>query len=94
MIKGTTGLDLNKEDMRSIAGAITNNARRFNLREGLTPKDDKLPKRFNTEKLPETGKVITEKQMERLLADYYQTRGWDERGRPPKQASKFDSEDK
>ena len=82
MIKGTTGLDLNKDDMRSIARTITNNTRRFNLREGLTLEEDKLPKRFYNEVLPETGKVITEEQMDQLLSDYYRDRGWDEKGRP------------
>jgi len=86
IIKGTTGIDLDKEDIRSIAGAITNNTRRFNLREGLTPEDDKLPRRFYSEALPETGKVITEEQMEQLLSDYYSMRGWNESGKPPEEA--------
>ena len=86
MIKGTTGVELEKESMRSIAAAITNNTRRFNLREGLTPEEDKLPKRFHSEALPETGKVITEQQMQELLTDYYRVRGWDEKGRPPEEA--------
>ena len=82
VIRGITGLELNKEHMRSIAGAITNNTRRFNMREGLSPEEDHLPKRFYTEALPETGKVIARGQMEQLLADYYSVRGWDEKGRP------------
>jgi len=82
VIRGITGLELNKERMRSIAGAITNNTRRFNIREGLSPEEDHLPKRFYTEALPETGKVIARGQMEQLLADYYSVRGWDENGRP------------
>lgn len=82
MIKAITGLDLEKESLRSIAGGITNNTRRFNLGEGLTPVEDRLPKRFCHEVLPETGKVITEEQMEILLKDYYAARGWDEQGRP------------
>jgi len=86
MIKGTTGVELEKEGMRSMAGAITNNTRRFNLREGLTLEEDKLPRRFHKEALPETGKVITEEQMQGLLTDYYQARGWDEKGRPPEEA--------
>jgi aldehyde:ferredoxin oxidoreductase len=72
--------------MRSVAGVITDNTRHFNIREGLNPQEDRLPKRFYTEELPETGKVITEKQMEQLLADYYHARGWDENGRPPDSA--------
>jgi aldehyde:ferredoxin oxidoreductase len=82
MLKGITGLELDRESMRFIAADITNNTRRFNLREGLTKEEDRLPKRFCTEALPETGKVITEDQMEQLLADYYRARGWDEKGRP------------
>lgn len=83
IMKGAFGLELNREKMRAMAATITDNTRRFNIREGLVPEDDRLPKRFYNEILPETGKVITEEQMEQLLKDYYKARGWDERGRPP-----------
>lgn len=86
MIKGVTGLELDRDSMRTIAREIMNNTRRFNLREGLTVADDKLPRRFYNEALPETGKVITEDEMDRLLADYYKARGWDETGIPQVQA--------
>jgi aldehyde:ferredoxin oxidoreductase len=82
ILKATTGMELNIEKMRSIATAITDNTRRFNLREGLTPEDDRIPRRFFREALPETGKIITEDQMKQLLTDYYQERGWDEKGNP------------
>jgi aldehyde:ferredoxin oxidoreductase len=85
MIRAATGLELDRESMKSIARSISDNTRRFNIREGLTPEEDKLPKRFTTEVLPETGKIITEEQMQQLLADYYQARGWDEMGRPPEE---------
>jgi len=81
IIEGTTGLRLTKDDMRSIASSITNNTRRFNLREGLTTKDDHLPSRFHNEAL-ESGKVITREQMSQLLEEYYQARGWDKMGIP------------
>jgi aldehyde:ferredoxin oxidoreductase len=68
--------------MARIAAGITDDTRRFNLREGLKPEDDRLPRRFHQEPLPETGKVITAEQMEVLLKDYYSARGWDEQGRP------------
>ena len=87
MIKGVTGLDLDRESMKSIARSITDDTRRFNLQEGLTPAEDKLPKRFTTEALPETGKIITEGQMSQLLVDYYKERDWDENGNPPKRMS-------
>jgi aldehyde:ferredoxin oxidoreductase len=43
---------------------------------------NQLPSRFYNEPL-ESGKVITQDDMERLLQDYYHARGWDERGIPP-----------
>ncbi len=82
MIKAVTGLELNKDSLRRVAKGIMDDTRRFNLREGLTKKDDFLPKRFYTEVLPETGKVITEEQMQRMVQDYYRERGWDEEGIP------------
>ena len=57
--------------MRRIAAAVADDARRFNLREGLTPSDDRLPARFAAEPLPETGKSISAAQMDRMLSDYY-----------------------
>lgn len=83
MIKGVTGLDLSADDLRKIARSIADDARRFNIREGLNPSEDRLPRRFSVEALPETGKTISEEDMGQLLADYYRARGWDEQGRPP-----------
>ena len=82
IIKATTGIDLNSDAIRSIAAAIIDNTRRFNLREGLTLEDDHIPRRFFREALPETGKIITEDQMKQLLTDYYKERGWNQNGEP------------
>ncbi|UCF92538.1 MAG: aldehyde ferredoxin oxidoreductase family protein [Desulfobacterales bacterium] len=82
VIAAATGVDLDTAGLRSIATDVINGTRRFNLREGLTPQEDRLPPRFCTEALPETGKVVTEQQMEVLLREYYQARGWDAQGRP------------
>jgi aldehyde:ferredoxin oxidoreductase len=83
MTSAVTGLQLSEQDMRDIGRLATDNLRRFNLREGLTPADDRLPKRFYTEALPETGQSLDEAQMEQMLAEYYAARGWDAQGRPP-----------
>lgn len=82
MIKGATGLELDAAGMRKIAAAVSDDVRRFNLREGLRAQDDLLPGRFHREPLPESQKVITEDQMARMLQDYYRARGWNERGEP------------
>jgi aldehyde:ferredoxin oxidoreductase len=87
IIQATTGMDLTIQSMRTIAGAILDNIRRFNLREGLTPEDDRIPRRFFQEALPESGKIITEDQMKQLLNEYYKERGWNEKGEPLKASS-------
>jgi aldehyde:ferredoxin oxidoreductase len=74
---------LDRRQMRGAAAAISDDIRRFNLREGLTPEHDRLPARFHLEALPETGSLITSEQMETLLVDYYASRGWNARGEPP-----------
>ncbi len=83
MIQAVTGNDHDMESMRAMASAVTDNVRRFNIREGLTPRDDGLPDRFHREPLPETGKVIERHQMEHMLKEYYRVRGWSETGEPP-----------
>ena len=70
--------------MRAVARRVTDDTRRFNLREGLTPKDDRLPRRFHEEVLPEMGKVLPQEDFDQMLLEYYQARGWDKAGRPEK----------
>lgn len=83
VVQALTGLEIGVDGLRKIARSIADATRRYNLGEGLDQDDDKLPERFFKEPLPESGKVITEDQMNRLLSDYYSERGWDEKGIPP-----------
>ncbi len=69
-----TGLPGDKESLRRIAAQVTDATREFNLREGMRPDDDKLPKALFTP-LP-TGERITEEEMDQLVGDYYRLRGW------------------
>lgn len=80
IIKGTTGMDLDENGLKKIASNITNLTRRFNLREGITQKDDTLPKRLLEEKID--GKGITADDLNRLIQDYYYLRGWSKEGVP------------
>ena len=81
ILEGTTGLKLDKNGLRSIAANVSNCARKFNLREGLRPEHDQLPKRFHKEAL-EQGKIISDEEMKILLKDYYRARGWTDEGIP------------
>jgi aldehyde:ferredoxin oxidoreductase len=77
LVNATTGMETDKKQLQGIASNITNKAREFNLREGMTAKDDTLPKRFFEEKLEDSGKVFLKSDFEKLLSDYYSLRGWD-----------------
>ena len=81
MIYAVTGMKAEKEALRSRAANISTLIRRFNLREGLEPEDDRLPKGLHRQ-LQKTGEVITEEELQFMLKDYYRLRGWDERGQP------------
>jgi aldehyde:ferredoxin oxidoreductase len=77
-----TGLPASKEELRKKASAISTMTRQFNLREGLRPEQDRLPKRLHREALP-TGQALSEEEMEQMLKEYFCLRGWDEQGIPP-----------
>ncbi|MGV8145327.1 MAG: aldehyde ferredoxin oxidoreductase family protein [Alkaliphilus sp.] len=80
LAKASTGLDLTEKELREIATNIVNATREFNVREGVTMKDDSLPKRFHDEPIGSENKVITREDFNQLLADYYQERGWTKEG--------------
>jgi len=77
IIKSACNLSLKKKELKAMASGIINLARGFNQREGVTPKEDKLPRRFFREVLQETGKTIQPQDMEVMLKEYYALRRWD-----------------
>jgi len=81
----TTGESWDEGSLRRAAARVADDTRRFNVREGLTPDDDRLPRKFH-DPLP-TGQVITREEYALLLNDYYRLRGWDESGIPPRPAA-------
>jgi aldehyde:ferredoxin oxidoreductase len=82
VVRAITGLESGKEVMKTKAAAIADLVRSFNVQEGLTADDDRLPARLHKE-LEKTGHNITEEELCRMLTDYYRLRGWDQRGMPP-----------
>jgi len=78
----TTGIEMNQSELQRLAARVTDNTRRFNIREGLTAADDRLPERLVKESL-EDGRRITADEIETLVRDYYRLRGWNEAGTPP-----------
>ena len=72
-----TGLNISEDDVLKIGERIINTERAFNIREGLTRKDDTLPDRMLKEPMPDgpgKGQVV---RLDIMLDDYYRFRGWD-----------------
>ena len=82
IIELTTGLKLDEGGLRNISSRIQDGTRKFSLREGLTPKDDMLPKRFFDEPLGKDGKILKREDFQKMLQDYYALRGWSSEGIP------------
>lgn len=77
IIHMSTGLNWGKAEIQKMSNRVISLAREFNLREGMTRDQDSLPPRFHKEALPESGKVITEDDLQYMLKDYYRLRGWE-----------------
>jgi len=57
----------------------------FNVREGISRKDDTLPPRIMEEEAPigpAKGLKITQEILDKMLDEYYTLRGWDKNGIP------------
>jgi aldehyde:ferredoxin oxidoreductase len=81
MIRALTGLDDDIPRLRQRAAAIATLTRRFNIREGLTPGDDRLPRQLHR-RLEDSDLVVTEAEIDTMVQDYYRLRGWDANGSP------------
>ncbi len=85
LYEAVTGRIKSEEVLRVAAQRMINLARSFNVREGISKKDDVLPKRFMEEPFSEgnsAGIVISQDELEKMLTEYYSLRGWDEQGIP------------
>lgn len=82
MVNHALGLELDVSAMLRVGERIWNLERLFNLRAGLSRKDDSLPPRMLREPLaegPAKGQIVP---LDKMLDEYYRERGWDPEGRP------------
>ncbi len=84
MITYVTGVAHTKEDLDRLGERIWNLERLFNMRAGLTGKDDALPPRITKE--PRVKNRVV--PLDSLLVEYYEWRGWDQRGVPTRKKLK------
>jgi aldehyde:ferredoxin oxidoreductase len=86
LVQAVTGLDLAAVGIDACGARICGLERRLALRQGVSSRDDRLPDRILEEPLrggSGEGTRIGRENFERMLAEYYALRGWDEEGRPP-----------
>jgi aldehyde:ferredoxin oxidoreductase len=87
LIKLATGLEMSSKQLRTIAERIYTLERMMLVNEGISRKDDTLPKRYFEEPIPEgpaKGSVIEKKGFNSMLDEYYRLHGWNNDGIPTK----------
>ncbi len=78
IINSVTGWSFRLVELMTVGERVINLCSAFNVREGLTRKDDRLPSRL-MEPLPEgpyKGEAIPQETLDKMLDYYYEMRGW------------------
>ena len=87
-LRHVTGWDITEEEYLAAGERTWNHTRLFNAREaGISKKDDTLPPRMLEDPLPmpprgEEKVSLGRMELDRMLDEYYELRGWDREGRP------------
>jgi aldehyde:ferredoxin oxidoreductase len=98
LFAAVTGIEMSGEELRLAGERINNLGRLINIREGLSRKDDSLPWKIMHVPIPDDGPSkgshVTQEELDLLLDDYYEVRGWDKQGNPtPEKLKELDMED-
>ncbi|MFH1134847.1 MAG: aldehyde ferredoxin oxidoreductase family protein [Pseudomonadota bacterium] len=84
LVEAAAGIDMGGQRGLMLMGErIFNQERLFNLKAGLTCRDDTLPQRMLREPMPDgpsKGMVV---HLDEMLPEYYRLRGWSPDGVPP-----------
>ena len=72
-----TPLEFSPEELTRAGERINNLERLLNVREGFSRREDTLPERFRVEPLKEGPSKESVVDLEPMLDEYYQARGWD-----------------
>jgi aldehyde:ferredoxin oxidoreductase len=80
IINAATGWNVTIGELMTVGERVCNLERAFNVREGITRKDDILPKRLMEEPLPDgpyKGERLSRNTLDEMLNYWYGLRGWD-----------------
>jgi len=81
-LTAVTGELFTADDLMKIGERVWNLERLYNLREGFTSEDDTLPDRLLNVPVAEGPSEGFVANLDPMLVEYYQFRGWDENGVP------------
>jgi aldehyde:ferredoxin oxidoreductase len=74
---GLLGRDITSLELWEACSHVSQVERDFNLREGLRVEEDTLPERFVGKPIPDGPAEGTVIDIQRLVEDYYQVKGWE-----------------
>jgi aldehyde:ferredoxin oxidoreductase len=81
-----TGIEMSAEELKRSGERINTIGRLINIREGFGRKDDTLPWKVMHTPIPDEGPVkgafVSQEELDLLLDDYYESRGWNVDGVP------------
>ncbi|MDA1214453.1 MAG: aldehyde:ferredoxin oxidoreductase, partial [Planctomycetota bacterium] len=83
MLHLITGWNVTAAELKTTAERIVTAKKLYNIRQGWTPAEDTLPKRFLSEALPEgasKGAALSSDNLQRLIRQYNLFRGWTPEG--------------
>ena len=80
LLSACTGRETTPQEIVEMGEKIFTLFKAYNIRQGLTRKEDAWPDRFFEEPLPEgpaQGRVVTREEIHQVLDEYYELRGWE-----------------
>src|SRR5437588_7512186 len=83
LLARVTGWDMTAAELHTVARRIVTAKKLYNLREGWSPDEDTLPRRFLAHGLPagnDRQAVLPRERLQEMIQAYYAARGWDQRG--------------
>lgn len=85
LLKAVANWDFTVNELLEVGARRLNLMRLFNNREGLSRKDDRLPKKFYRAlqgEGPTSGIALTSEEIEGAIDEYYRLAGWNDQGIP------------